>query len=350
MSTSWYRPPPIPTCEGEPIDARSHFAKSARRLRAGETLWVRDHYRTGLGVIEALVASLRPPLDTADHLAKQRYREAYRDHAFRLRVRIAGGQVALPGAPDIGFLRELYPELDAFWLPFPEVRDLSHAWHRYDAGVAMPVLGHRLHPFYGTYLPKRTEHLELFATWLSGWRGERRVAVDVGTGSGVLALMLVRAGFQRVQATDVNPNACESVRRDVARRPEPPAIDVHEVDLLGETAASADLIVFNPPWTEGPVANLLDRALHYDDDLFQRFFDQAHERLAPGGRVVLVFSNVIRLVQPDAPHPIDTELERGRFVLVNKRVRRIKPPMGGPRAPRRTKERVEVWELAARAA
>ena len=105
----------------------------------------------------------------------------------------------------------------------------------------------------------------------------------------------------------------------------------------------ADLIVFNPPWTRGPVETLLDRALNYDDPtLFERFFDQAEQRLAPGGRVVLVFSNVTQLVRADDPHPIEVELERGRFVRVNQLKRRIKPPPGR----RRTRERVEVWELA----
>lgn len=56
--------------------------------------------------------------------------------------------------------------------------------------------------------------------------------------------------------------------------------------------------------------------MYYEDGLFERFFDQALKRLAPGGRVVLVFSNLIELVQPDVPHPIQTELDRGRFALV----------------------------------
>jgi len=340
-----YRPPPIPNRSGSPIDRRTHFQKAARRLQAGDTLWVKDHYRTGVGVIEALVAALRPPDDAADFPAKQRYRLDYRDHAWRLLAPIENGRIALHGAPEIGFLEELYPDHQSFWLPWPEVRHLANAWHHYNVGVYMPVLGYRLHPFYGAYLPKRTTHLELFATWLSGWKGSRGVAIDVGTGSGVIALMLARAGFSQVIATDINPNACESVRREIARRPDPPSIDVWQADLLGDEPVSADLIVFNPPWTQGPVDNLLDRALHYDDDLFQRFFDQAHRCLAPGGRVVVVFSNVIRLVQPDVPHPIDAELERGRFELVTKNVRRIKPAPGGPKPARRTRERVEVWEL-----
>ena len=108
----------------------------------------------------------------------------------------------------------------------------------------------------------------------------------------------------------------------------------------------ADLIVFNPPWIRGPVSSPLEQALHYQDGLFERFFDQAVAQLAPDGRVVMVFSNIQQLVQPDLPHPISAELERGRLRLVQKLTRRVKHPPDMDRRPRRTKERVEIWELA----
>jgi SAM-dependent methyltransferase len=346
VTTTLYRPAPILEPGGLRLDRRAHHSASASRLRKGQTLRVEDHYPSGVKVLRALVGALRPPLDTADHSAKQAYREAYRASAWRLLAPVERGRIALADAPEIGFLSELYGDLDRFWLPYPELRSLAYAWSQYAPGVPMTVLGHSLHPFYGTYLPQRTLHLELFATWLSRWAGAKDRAVDVGTGSGVLALMLARAGFAHVLATDINPNACESVRREVARRPEPPPVEVHQGDLL-TGVPPADLIVFNPPWTFGRVDNLLDRALHYDDDLFERFFDQAHAGLRTGGRVVLVFSNVIRLVQPDVPHPVEAELERGRFRKVDVLSRRVKPQRGQPKPARRTRERVEVWELAA---
>lgn len=203
----------------------------------------------------------------------------------------------------------------------------------------MTVLGHRVHPFYGAYAPTRTEHLELFATWLSGYAGERSRAVDVGTGSGILAFLLARAGAEEVVATDINPNAVESVRRELARHPAP--ITVREDDLLSGVAGSLDLIVFNPPWMHGTPRRPLDQAMFFEDGLFERFFDQAAERLSPSGRIVMLFSNILRLVQRDHPHPIDAELARGRFTLVQKLRRKVKPEPG-----RRTREKVEVWELA----
>ena len=47
------------------------------------------------------------------------------------------------------------------------------------------------------------------------------------------------------------------------------------------------------------------------------------------------------------PHPILSELERGRFKLVQKLQRKVKPAPGKDGRRRRTREKVEVWELDA---
>ncbi len=147
-------------------------------------------------------------------------------------------------------------------------------------------------------------------------------------------------------ATDTNPNAIESVTLELKRRPEPPPITPVCTDLLGDGDERFDLIAFNPPWMFGTVDGLLDRALYFDDDLFERFFDRAVERLSDEGRIAIVFSNVMQLVQPDRPHPIQRELDTGRLRLVQTMKRKIKPPPDEHGKRRRTKERVEVWELA----
>jgi hypothetical protein len=131
----------------------------------------------------------------------------------------------------------------------------------------------------------------------------------------------------------------------MGRMSSPPRIDLSHGDLLGEDSSRRDLIVFNPPWIQGEIDDLLDRALHFDDGLFERFFDQAIERLSTDGRIVLLFSNMLELLQPDVPHPILAELERGRLKLVQKLHRKVKPTPDARGRRRRTREKVEVWEL-----
>ncbi len=335
-----HRPTPCDPSGAITIDRSQPPAEWAERLRAGRRLKVVDAYGTGADVLAELRRQLRPLPASAPYEARQAHRRRYREASLCLLAPVRGHRLDLAGADKIGFLAELYPDTPELWLPFVELQELYGAWTRYAQGVPLAVLGRSLHPFYGTYVPTRTSHLELFATWLSGWDGPRDLAVDVGTGCGVLAMMLARAGFGRVVATDDNPNAIESVRRELVRQPA--AIEPVVCDLLSGTDGPLDLVVFNPPWIRGEVEGLVDRALYFvDGDLFERFFDQAIARLAPHGRIAVLFSNVITLVQPDEPHPLETELARARLRLVSKTRRKVAASHG-----RRTREKVEVWELA----
>ncbi len=339
-NTPLHRPQPLTATGALPVGQGTSAAQAAEWLLAGRQLMVQGSYRAGLDVLDLLLERLNPPSETAGYQARRRFREVWRDCSRRLLAPILDRRVDLIDAPEIGFLADLYPDHADFALPLVDVRRLRAAWKLHRDGVQMPVLGHALHPFYGTYAPTRMTHLELFATWLSQYRGARGCAVDVGTGCGVLALMLCRAGFETVLATDSNPNAIESVRRELVPLSSAAGrIELVHGDLLGP-ASSPDLVVFNPPWVPGRVESPLDAALYYQGDLFERFFDRTLEVLPPEGRVVIIFSNLIELVRPDAPHPLRTELARGRFTEVQTLRRRV-------RGPRKTRERVEVWELRA---
>lgn len=347
MSRTLHRPEPVRFHAARPVDRSVPPELAAQRLRDGESLMLSDLYESGEPILAALERAMPLAPPDAPFAARQQARRARRAAALRLLVPIRDHQPALQDGRPMKLLSVLYPELSSFILPFVRVQELFGAWLRYKEGVHLAVLGHRLHPFYGTYVPTRTAHLELFGTWLSQHQGARGRAIDVGTGCGVLALMLTRAGYPKVLATDNNPNAIESVERELKRLQPAPPVTPFFGDLLGDGKNPVDLVVFNPPWIRGEIEGLLDTALYYDDEaLFTRFFDQCAARLAPDGRVVLLFSNVQDLMQPDETHPIRAELERGRFRLVQKLQRRIKPGADEQGARRRTRERVEVWELA----
>jgi hypothetical protein len=346
MTQDLHRPKPILRHTAQPVDRSTAPAQAAARLRDGEVLVLTDHYSTGVEIIGQLQLLMNPPPEDASYASRQQFRRSFREASMRLLAPIAEHRLQLMDAGSIGFLKELYPEVKDFTLPFVHAQELHGAWSQYRDGVHLAVLGHRVHPFYGTYVPTRTSHLELFGTWLSQYKGAREQAIDVGTGCGVLALMLCKAGFTQVLATDNNPNAVESVRRELKRRPTLPPIELLHGDLLGEDPTPVDLVVFNPPWVQGSVEGLIDQALVFEEGLFERFFEQACARITDEGHIVLVFSNIMQLVQPDLPHPILAELERGRLRLVQKLQRKVKPTKTPSGQRRRTKEKVEVWELA----
>lgn len=342
MPAALHRPEPVLRHRAQPIDRNVPKAQAAAWLRDGRSLIVTDRFGTGLDILAELRVQLEDPGEAADYVVKRTFREAFQSASKRLLAPVIGRKVALPDAPRAGFLSELYPDHADFALPVEDAKVLSSAWDWYEQGVHFPVLGYRVHPFYGTYIPARMEHLELFGTWLAKYKGARNRAIDVGTGSGVLALQMAKAGFQQVIATDINPNAIESVARQMRRLPVAPPIELEHADQFGADRGPLDLIVSNPPWMKGEVGRTLDLAMYFQDGFFERFYEQSLQRLAPGGRIVFVFSNIIELSQPDVPHPIQTELDRGRFRLVEKMTRKVKPSPG-----RRTREKVEIWELAA---
>lgn len=345
MTTALYRPDPVSLKGAQPVDRNTSPGNAVMRLRKGERLVVTDAYSTGAEILDELYHALRPPRDGASYALRQGFKRAFRDASLRLLAPIKNHRLDLQDSQHIEFLRELYPDTPDFTLPFVQVQELFGAWQAYDHGVHMAVLGGTIHPYYGTYAPTRTSHLELFAQWLHGYEGPKKTAVDVGTGCGVLALLMARGGVEHILATDTNANAVHSVVQEVARRDGNVPIEPVCTDLLGDGDTPFDLVVFNPPWLKGEENSLLDRALYYEDELFERFFDQAHARVADDGRVVLVFSNILTLVQPDVPHPIERELQAGRFTLVNKLKRKVKATRSPGGRHRTTKERVEIWEL-----
>lgn len=91
---------------------------------------------------------------------------------------------------------------------------------------------------------------------------ERAVApgdrvLDVGTGSGILALAAVRLGAERVLALDVDPDALEVARQNLERNG---ALD--RVDFLRARAAPALLALLDPLRFDVIAANILARVLH----------------------------------------------------------------------------------------
>ena len=64
-------------------------------------------------------------------------------------------------------------------------------------------------------------------------------------------------------ATDITPNAIESVARELQRMPKAPPIELENADLLGTDRGPIDLIVSNPPWMKGEVGRTLDLAMYF---------------------------------------------------------------------------------------
>jgi methylase of polypeptide subunit release factors len=122
----------------------------------------------------------------------------------------------------------------------------------------------------------------------------KRVA-DVGTGSGILALAAARAGAAKVVALDINPNAAFAAQENARRNGLAEKVEGLCSDLFGAVPAEPifDVIISSPPSFSGEPLDLADRAWHAGPDYrdIAALFDQASERLAPGGKMYLLLSS-----------------------------------------------------------
>jgi HemK-related putative methylase len=115
-------------------------------------------------------------------------------------------------------------------------------------------------------------------------------ALDLGTGSGVLALVLAARGY-RVAAVDLNDEAVRCARANALINGLEDRIQVFEGDLYGPLAEGKfDLVVFNPPFFRGEPASRFDLSWR-SRDVLPRFAQGLSVRLATGGRAMVIWSS-----------------------------------------------------------
>ena len=145
--------------------------------------------------------------------------------------------------------------------------------------------------------------------------------LDVGTGSGIIALTLAAERPEaRVQAVDRSPNALSLARENAARLGLDGRVEFVEGDLLAACAGPYDLIAANLPYI--PVSDIagLSREVQHDPmmaldggrdglEIVARCIAQAHEKLAPGGRLALEIGH-------DQAGRVRALLERGGYTSV----------------------------------
>jgi len=164
----------------------------------------------------------------------------------------------------------------------------AHEWRK--GGIEIPALGGRIHPHYGVYAPVRGEYVGLVATAPLP-ASEVLLAFDIGTGTGVLAAVLVRRGVARVVATEQDPRALVCARENIAWLGLAGQVEVVQADLFPE--GRAKLIVCNPPWIPARPSSPLEHAI-YDPDchMLRGFIGGLAAHLEPGGEGWLVLSDI----------------------------------------------------------
>eukprot|EP00041_Stephanoeca_diplocostata_P031468 m.980326 g.980326 ORF g.980326 m.980326 type:complete len:649 (+) comp23964_c4_seq1:115-2061(+) len=281
------------------------------------------------------------------------------------------GEVRLSGVPGPAVPKEWLPE--GPYIPIRSWFGLQSAAYWAQTGVKYKQLDSTIYPQPGCYfaVPSSAwvcEHFALFDDWLHGSAETSagltgvRTAVDVGTGCGVLSLLMLKHGAERVTAVDINPAAIATVADTATRLGLDDRLTARFSDLVPSDLDTApELIVFNPPWfpcapnndghagvatmrhnaahlaeigdavesdllaTSSPRTrdllagdHWLEAASYRDPTLMESFFDSSYATLAAHGRVCVIYSNYARLVGKEPGlTPMEVELESSdRFELV----------------------------------
>jgi hypothetical protein len=199
----------------------------------------------------------------------------------RLACAEAWGPAETAAGPSVIALRELLGLISA------------HEWRK--KGLEIAALGappnNRIHPHYGVFSPVRGEYVGLVAEALRLVGRAVPLAVDIGTGTGVLAALLARSSVARIVATDQDARALVCARENLQRLGVLTQVEIVEADLFPE--GRAPLIVCNPPWLPARPSAPIERAV-YDEGsrMLLGFLGGLAAHLAPGGEGWLILSDM----------------------------------------------------------
>ena len=293
-----------PLTEVEQRDASEAPSALHARLAAGSALLLSGDYGRVDGVMRYCQRNERGlvPAEEFAHVADRGQRSAAFTAARRRKLHrlllAARGNALLnvSGAPETAGLREWLedpPGDAAFLIPVRRFQRILTDMRRAAEGVPVDALGGTITILPHVYVPSDQSvpaMLSRYAGLLAG-----KTVLDLGTGTGVLALVAAKLGAARVVATDSNPKAVENARRNVARFSLGERIEIAGPgDLFGPVGdRTFDVIVFNAPWIQGEPQTLYDTA-NYDPGfkVIDGFMREAPGRLSPDGAILLQYSNV----------------------------------------------------------
>ena len=350
-------------------------ADSAYRLAcAGTGLLWRGDFQNARQLVQAMArridqvpkrkrskAAQPIPITEAFNLHRQAQAQRARTLGMVLIEIDANYKIALRRAPDVSLAcTEAWGDADpSEGSSVVSLRELlgvtsAHEWRR--VGVEIAALGeapnNRIHPHYGVFSPVRGEYIGLVATahLPKPPKGQTHItAFDIGTGTGVLAALLVHRGVTQVVATDSEPRAMLCAQDNLARLGLQDKITLLQADLFPEGQAS--LIVCNPPWLPARPSSPLERAV-YDEGgrMLKGFLAGLAAHLAPSGEGWLILSNLAELLGMRTREELLAAIELNGLRVVSRIDAKASHPKVEDAADAlhqaRAKEVTSLWRLA----
>ena len=258
-------------------------------------------------------------------------------------------RVPLPRAPRVDdAVEEVFGEVPgAAVLPLRELLGITNAHRQRRRGIVVGALAdRRIHPHFGVFAPTRQDYLELLT------KVPMRpvdLAFDIGTGTGVLAAVLARAGAARVVATDNSARAVACARDNVDRLGLGRHVDVQHRDLF--PPGRADVVVANPPWVPGNPHSDLDRGVF---DPAGRMLDRlvlgVGQHLRTDGEAWLILSDLAEHLGLRRPDHLPALIGAAGLIVRDRISTRPSTRRGvtgrdDPLADLRGREQIHLWRM-----
>ncbi len=304
-------------------------ADEAYRLACeGTALLYRGDFQNAKQLLQAITRRVdrKPIKPTANML------EAFHQHRARqigranitnkVLIELKYGECDLPRAPAVKEAVQGAYIVDAKTDKLPprlvlSLRELlgmvgAHEWRK--KGVAIPALKANIHAYYGVYSPVRGEYLELID---QAPLNNPSVAWDIGTGTGVIATILVARGVKQVVATDTNPRALACAAENIQRLNMQANISLVEADLFPQ--GKADLIVCNPPWLPAKANAPIEHAIYdHQSNMLKGFLNGVKAHLNTNGEAWLVMSDLAERIGLRTEGELTTWMTQAGLSVVDK--------------------------------
>ncbi len=290
-----------------------------------------------------------PPAQEFHRQRQHRARTARLLAAMLVPIAPAPLRVPLPRAPRVDdAVQEVFGEVPgAAVLPLRELLGITNAHRQRRRGIVVGALAdRRIHPHFGVFAPTRQDYLELL---MRVPIKPVDLAFDIGTGTGVLAAVLARAGVARVVATDNSARAVACARDNMDRLGIGAQVDVQHRDLF--PPGRAGLVVTNPPWVPGSAHSDLDRGV-FDPagQVLQRLVRGVGQHLRSDGEAWLILSDLAERLELRRPDHVPALIEAAGLTVrdrISTRSSTRRRALGGddPLAELRSGEQIHLWRM-----
>lgn len=167
----------------------------------------------------------------------------------------------------------------------------AHEWRKKGVLIKLSNDDIHIHPHYGVFSPIRGEYIQLVSSApLPLALEEDSLAFDIGTGTGILSIVLAKRGVKKIIASDLDPRALTCARENIERLGLDSQVELTEINLFPQGKAA--LIVCNPPWLPARPSSSLEGAI-YDPDsqMLKGFLQSLALHLSRDGEGWLILSD-----------------------------------------------------------